>query len=206
MHLKDIDWSIIRGAIISLLLSIIISSSLVAGSYYFEDAMNREYLRNNAQFRSISQRHLAIDEEAKRIEKYLPKFISLYNRGVIGEEQRLNWVEVLRNAGARIKLPGLSYSINSQKDYTPPYPITLGTFKLYSSEMTLDIQMLHEGDLFSLLNALNSEARGEYNLTSCNFDKGNKEIVESPNTPNIRASCELEWYTIKLASGAEIKI
>lgn len=202
---KDIDWKIIRGAIISLLLSIMICSSLVAGSYYFENAMNREYIRNNAQFSSISQRYLAIDEEAKRIQKYLPKFIDLYNRGVIGDEQRLNWVEVLRNAGARIKLPSLSYSIDAQKDYTPPYSITLGSYKLYKSVMTLDIQMLHEGDLFSLLNALNKDARGEYNLTSCNMDKGDKEIVESPDTPNIRASCELEWYTIKLASGKEIK-
>lgn len=205
MHRKDIDWTIIRGAIISLVLSIAISSSLVAGSYYFQNAMNREYIKNNAQFRSISQRYLAIDEEAKRIQKYFPKFIDLYNRGVIGNEQRLNWIEALRKTGARIKLPLLTYSISSQKDYTPPYSISLGSYKLYKSEMTLDLQMLHEGDLFSLLNALNSDARGEYNVTSCNFDKGDKEIVESASAPNIRASCELEWYTIKLASGTEIK-
>ena len=205
MTRKDIDWTIIRGAIISLVLSIIVSSSLVAGSYYFVKAMNRDYVKNNALFRNISQRYLALDEEAKRIIKYLPKFIELHNRGVIGEEQRLNWIEVLRNTGARIKLPSLSYSISSQKDYTPPYSITLGSYKLYKREMTLDIQMLHEGDLFSLLNALNSEAKGEFNMTSCNFDKGDKDIVESANAPNIRASCELEWYTIKLASGAEIK-
>ena len=168
--------------------------------------MNREYIRNNALFQNISQRYLAIDEEAKRIEKYLPEFISLYNRGVIGNEQRLNWIEVLQNTGARIKIPSLSYSISSQKDYTPPYSITLGSFKLYKSEMSLEIQLLHEGDLFSLLNALNAEARGEFNLTSCSFDKGNKDIVESANAANMRVSCELEWYTIKLANGKEISI
>lgn len=206
MHRKDIDWVIISGALISLLLSLIVSSSLVVGSYYFESAMNREYIRNNALFQNISQRYLAIDEEAKRIEKYLPEFISLYNRGVIGNEQRLNWIEVLQNTGARIKIPSLSYSISSQKDYTPPYSITLGSFKLYKSEMSLEIQLLHEGDLFSLLNALNAEARGEFNLTSCSFDKGNKDIVESANAANMRVSCELEWYTIKLANGKEISI
>jgi len=157
-------------------------------------------------FQNISRRYLAIDEEAKRILKYLPEFIDLYNHGVIGSEQRLNWIEVLQNTGARIKLPALSYSISSQKDYTPPYPLTLGSYKIYKSEMTLEMQLLHEGDLFSLLNALNNDARGEYNLTSCGFDKGNKDIVESPNAPNIRVSCELEWYTIKLASGKEINI
>lgn len=206
MHRKDIDWRIIRGAIISLVLSSVITGSLVAGSYYFEDAMNREYIRNNAQFKNISQRYLAIDEEAKRIQKYLPEFIDLYNRGVIGSEQRLNWIEVLQNAGARIKIPSLSYSISSQKDYTPPYSISLGSYKLYKSEMSLEIQLLHEGDLFSLLSTLNNEARGEFNLTSCNLDKGRNDIVESAKAANIRASCELEWYTIKLASGKEIKI
>ena len=206
MHRKDIDWSIIRGALISLLISIIVSSSLVAGSYYFQDAMNKEYVRNNALFQNISQRYLAIDEEAKRIQKYFPEFVDLYNRGVIGNEQRLNWIEVLQNAGARIKIPSLSYSISSQKDYIPAYSISMGSYKLYKSEMTLNISLLHEGDLFNLLHALNNEARGEYNLTSCNFDRGQQDIIESPKAANIRASCELEWYTIKLASGMEIKI
>ena len=203
---KDIDWSIISGVLISLLLSIAVSSSLVAGSYYFKNAMNREYIKNNALFMNISQRYLAIDEEAKRIQKYLPEFINLYNRGVIGKEQRLNWIEVLQNAGARIKLPSLSYSISSQTDFKPPYPIVMGSYKLYKSEMTLDLQLLHEGDLLSLLDVINNEARGEYNLTSCNFDRTNRDIVERPNTANIKVSCVLEWYTIKLANGKEIKI
>lgn len=206
MRRKDIDWGIIRGALVILVLSIIISSALVAGSYYFKQRMNREYIRNDAMFKSISRRYLAIDEQAKRIEKYLPKFMELYHRGVIGEEQRLDWVEVLQKAEKRLKLPGLSYTIDSQKAYTPSYPITMGSYKLYESEMTLNIEMLHEGDFFRLLNVLNKDAKGEYSLSSCDFDASAKGIVEKPDAKNIRASCELEWYTIKLASGEEIKI
>ena len=206
MRRKDIDWRIIRGALVSLVLSIAVSSSLVAGSNYFKQRMNKEFIRNDALFKNISQRYLAIDEEAKRIEKYFPKFVELYHRGVIGEEQRLNWVEVLQKAEKRLKLPGLSYIISTQKAYAPSYPITMGSYKLYASEMTLDLQLLHEGDFFRLLNMLNSEAKGVYNLTSCNFDVAAKGIVEKPDAANVRVSCELEWYTIKLSSGKEIKI
>lgn len=206
MHRKDIDWKIIRGALVILVLSIIVSSSLVAGSYYFKQRMDKEFIRNDAIFKNISQRYLAIDEQAKRIEKYFPKFIELYHHGVIGEEQRLNWIEVLQKAEKRLKLPGLSYTINSQKSYTPSYSITMGSYKLYESQMTLNIQMLHEEDFFRLLDVLNKEAKGAYNLTSCDFDVAAKGIVEKPEAKNIRASCELEWYTIKLANGNKIKI
>ena len=52
-----------------------------------------EYNRANAAFQSISSRDLAVDEEEKLIRSYLPDFVKLHESGVIGDEQRLNWVE-----------------------------------------------------------------------------------------------------------------
>ena len=46
---------------------------------------------------------------------YDKDFAALWRR--IGEEQRLNWIETLRQAAARIKLPSLQYEIGAQGEH-----------------------------------------------------------------------------------------
>lgn len=206
MNRKDIDWSIIRNALIGVVLSLVISVSLVAGSFYFRDEMQKDFNMHNASFRAISQRYLAIDEEEKQIRKYYPKFIELYNQGVIGQEQRLNWIEVLRNTGSEINLPSLVYSINSQKKYTPAFKVNLGKFQLYASEMDLTLALLHEGDLFNLLERIRGEAKGIFSVNSCSFNSNGNILVDKPDATNINVNCSIFWYTIKLADGSALQI
>ena len=206
MNRKDIDWSIIRGAMISLLLSIIVSSSLVVGSFYFKEAMNREFNMNNALFMNISQRYLAIDEEEKAIKTYMPEFIDLYNKGVIGQEQRLNWLEMLRESESSIRLPALAYTINSQRPYAPAFPVDLGKFQLYASEMSLQLSLLHEGDLLNFLKLMDQKASGMFTVNNCKFSKSGDIVMDNPKAANITVDCNLDWYTIRLADGTEIKV
>ena len=205
MKYSDIDWKILRGAIATLVISISISGTLIYLSMYFQDRMYREFTRNELRFQSISKRYLAVDEEEKLIKKYYPRFVELYKKGVIGKEQRLNWIEVLRTAGMQIQVPTLTYQIESQDTYKPGYSVTLGKFRLYSSKMTLNMRLLHEGDLFNILNELNKNANGIYSLNSCRLSK-NSKIVESADAPNINAECDLQWFTIKLANGKDINV
>ena len=199
MKYSDIDWKILRGAIAILVVSISVAGTLIYLTMYFQDRMHREFTRNDLRFQSISKRYLAVDEE------YYPRFIELYNKGVIGKEQRLNWIEVLRTAGMQIQVPTLSYQIESQDTYMPSYSVTLGRFKLYSSKMTLNMRLLHEGDLLNILNRLNKNAKGIYSLNSCRLSQ-NGVIVESADAPNINAECDLQWFTIKLANGKDINV
>ncbi|MFQ5500608.1 MAG: hypothetical protein ACE5FH_13165, partial [Candidatus Zixiibacteriota bacterium] len=105
MKRNDIDWQCLRGALIALIITLVLSSGLVVSSSYFRDRMQREYARSNAQFQSISNKYLSVDEEQKLIKQFFPRFVELYNSGIIGNEQRLNWIEVLRASGEEIKLP-----------------------------------------------------------------------------------------------------
>lgn len=206
MKREDIDWKVLRGALSVFVISIVLTSALVGGSIYFRDEMKKDFRRHNAQFKSISQRYLAIDEEEKLIKKYYPVFLELYNKGVIGREKRLNWIEVLRKAGQEIKLSGLNYQIKSQNNYTPNYSLVLGRYNLFSSTMSLKIQLLHEGDLFDLLDALNEKADGRYSVSKCSFAGTAKIVTNESGAVNINADCDLQWFTIKLANGAELQI
>lgn len=205
MQHKDIDWKELRGAIIVLVICLSVGITILYASIYFQERMQREFSRNDARFRSISQRYLAVDEEEKLINEYYPKFIELFKNGIIGKEQRLNWIEVLRTATRELNLPRLSYQIESQKPYTPGYTINPGKFKVFSSNMKLEMSLLHEGDLFNIFSELDNEAKGLYSPTMCTLSSTG-EITEQRDASNIKASCELQWYTIKLADGTELKI
>lgn len=202
-----IDWGVMRGALILVTLAMVICGSLIGGSLYFKKKMDQEFRRNNAVFQSNSHRYLAVDEEEKLIREYYPRFIDLYNYGEIGQERRLDWIETLRSAGVEIKLPSLSYTIESQKTFAPKFTVNMGRYRLYKSDMSLKMQLLHEGDLFRILSELDSKAKGLYRVSNCKLNNNIKgTLTDAPDAANVSADCLLEWFTLKLADGTDIEV
>ena len=65
---------------------------------------------------------------------------------------------------------------------------------VFKSVETLDITMEHEGELFAILKDL-AKADGLFAVDSCDIEKISKKIVDTNN--NMKAYCELGWYTFK---------
>tara|TARA_R110000782_G_scaffold166718_9_gene258642 strand:- start:598 stop:1218 length:621 start_codon:yes stop_codon:yes gene_type:complete len=206
MDKAGIDWDILRGSIILFCICLTVGGGLIGGAYYFNSKLSKELKQNKSIFQSISQRYLDVDQEEKLLHEYVPQFVALYDKGVIGPEKRLNWIEALRQSGEDIKLPGLRYSLDSQEVYTPEYEINYNGFALYSSTMELNLGLLHEGDLFELLKYIDRHAAGSYTISECTFRMNGNEIKMNKEQANISADCLLHWITIDLASGARIEI
>ena len=206
MKAEKVDWSVLQGAIITFVISIIISSTLISSTWYYNDKMLAEHNRQKLQFQNISNQYLAVDQEEKYIRQYYPEFIKLYNKGIIGQERRLNWLETLRNAGDIMKLPALRYGIESQSRFTPDYPLNAGSFQIYSSTMKLNMDLLHEGDLKKLLDTLNTEAAGIYNVSKCTLRRTGEISTDNAGKANVSAECELRWLNIKKANGSDINL
>ncbi len=117
----------------------------------------------------------------------------------------MHWIESLEDAGKRIKLPALRYEIDSQSEYSPGYSINTGNFKVYRSGMKLKLDLLHEGDIFQVLNDLDKSAQGIYSVSECELIKRPGEKLEDIKKGNILAECILDWFTIKKSDGNEIK-
>jgi hypothetical protein len=142
-----------------------------------------------------------IDDEQRVIETYLPQYEDLDTRGIIGEEERLNWIETLRDAALAIKLPSLQYELYPQEEYERDIPLPQGAFKVWSSTMRLDVGLLHEDDLVSLLRRINRGANGLFTVSSCSLRRELGEPKFEPRATNLTASCELEWLTIRQPVG-----
>ena len=201
------DWSVLKGPMIVFSLSVVLSASLVGGTWYFRDTMQKKYSVEKRRFQTVSNQYLAVDQEEKQVKQFLPGFITLYNEGLLGEERRLNWIETLREVSDKIQLLSLRYEIGSQIPYTPDYSVNTGIYRMFSSPMKLNVDLLHVVDLERLFQDLNRQAQGIYNVSSCKLTRRGISVEFKPEvTPNISAECDLKWFNLKRSDGSAIML
>lgn len=164
MKQSDFDWSVLRGAALLFVFTLIVSGGLVTISYYFKEDMHGIFEQDNRHFQSQSRRYLAVDEEEQVIREYLPRFRELKRQGIIGEEHRLDWAENLRRISEHLKLSSLRYSMEPRETYTAHYTLDTGSFEVYASSMRLTMGLLHEGDLLRFLEVLDARALGKFKI------------------------------------------
>lgn len=204
MKLANIDWVTLRGAIAMLCLSLLIGAALLRSSNYFREQMETQFKQYEARFRDVSGKYLAVGDEERIINDLYPRFVELYKHGVIGHEQRLNWVEVLKRVGSESKIPSLNYEIRSREPYSPEFQVSPGAYQIYATTMKLSLGMLHESDLATLLGELDDHAPGAYSVKECTLKRVHKRIERDATRENIKADCDLLWFTINLAGDKEI--
>ena len=206
MKFEYVEWPYLRSAVVLFAGSAALGAALLVGSAVFESRMGRDYLHHSDRLAETSRRYLAVDEEEKVIRDYLPRFAELDKNGLSGEERRLSWIETLQDAGDALRLPSLGYEIRAQKPYQPGTASKPGRYGVFVSEMALSMQLLHEGDLFALLDLLDERAQGIYTVSSCEMTRNFMELTDNPVAGNITADCLLEWFTVKPADGGETNI
>ncbi|MCH9672905.1 MAG: hypothetical protein K0U93_15820 [Gammaproteobacteria bacterium] len=191
------DWSVLRAPTIFLVLALLVAGGLVAATYSFSDGVEGSHTQESRRLASARGKYLLLDDDKRLVEDFYPRFQALAAGGRIGEERRLNWIETLRQAASAIKLPSLQYQIASRSEATPEFPVDSGNFEVMVSEMTLDIGLLHEGDLFALLDELERRATGLFHVSDCRMERVTPDVQEEePGQANLRAVCTIDWYTL----------
>ena len=196
MKAADIEWSMLRGSLIGLAIALAVTAAMLAASYNFAKSAERAFNSAESERRTAEERYRKLDEQEMMIETYYPAFQGLEREGVIGEERRLQWVEALKQADENLKLPSLTYSITTQESYRPEFPLADGAYKLFASQMKLDLGLLHGQDLLDLLRRLDDNAGGLYSVDSCTMTR-RRQAPGSPKDIHLNSTCQLYWYTIK---------
>ncbi len=151
--------------------------------------------------RGKAQRGLASAraEEAEIAEK-IDRFRHLVERGAIGSEQRLAWVELIRDARARHQLGALDYEFSPQRPLDPTIaPSDAGQLEAASSALRLRLPLLHEGDLLSLIDDLAANASAVVRVRECSIAR---RIPADSSAEALQADCLLDWITFRSHSGA----
>lgn len=139
-------------------------------------------------------------ESDKIVDKYEQSYLKLVKKGVVGNEDRLSWFETIQSVSEARGMPSVKYSVVSQKKVeSPTIKKMYGGLELYTSVMTLDITMGHEGDMFALIGGLQDKAKGLFTVDRCDLQHNRQDtkIANSISLDQMKAHCELSWYTIK---------
>lgn len=196
MNFKEIDWKILRWPLALLVICGASAAVMVMLSHTFVENASAEFRRNNAQFRSIRSQYQGVDEEKSIIAEYQPQYEQLVRDGVVGPEQRLDWVEALRESARVLKLPSLRYQLDTQKPYWSAGPVSATKSTAYTSVMTLNVGLLHEEDLVRLFAELERRAKGMFKVSSCSIMLVSDQIQDDPVAANMNAICTLDWLTV----------
>ena len=135
-------------------------------------------------------------EEREVILRYLPAYRKLQSEGLVGAEQRIEWIEGLRSANKEAGLFGVSYQLEARKPFTPLGQTNPASQFLQQSLMKLSFGLVHEGDLMRFLQMLATQQSGMFFIRSCTIDRSIQNDAPAPRQPNLSAHCELSWLTI----------
>ncbi|MDH5611341.1 MAG: hypothetical protein OEY66_02635 [Gammaproteobacteria bacterium] len=188
----------IRKPLILFVLVTIFSTIIIAVSdFYLNNAFDSRESANRA-MRLWKNKIDGSRESNRIINEYEKRYLDLVKNNIVGEENRLNWLETIQ-ATANIKgMSSVKYNVSSQRlveDKTGQHAAQ--GLKVYRSDMTLDMKMAHEGDLFEMLNTLENKAQGLFIVDKCNIE--NYGAPSKSGSENMHAYCELAWYTFKSA-------
>lgn len=172
-----------------------------AGTVYYSDRLakqaRQQLTQQQAQLKEARTRLQKSDEEKGVIVAYLDRFRNLESAGIIGEEQRINWLDGLRLANQQADLFGVSYQIETQKPYPYAADFNPGQLALNQSAMRLNFRLLHEEDLMRFLNALGRQGGGLFAIDQCVMRR-----IETGGVirfqPNVDAECDLSWITLRV--------
>ncbi|MBI5889365.1 MAG: hypothetical protein HZB47_01660 [Nitrosomonadales bacterium] len=186
--LPELKWSL--GA---LTLSLALSGGMIS--------LSNGYIESSLKNRQTAQQQLAdargqlisAQSDQENMSAYALEYNALLAQKVIGDEQRLDWIEGLDKLRQQGSVLDFKYTIAPQQGYTPNPPLEAGNYKLSRSSMTLQIDLLHEEQLLNLFSDMRKQMNGWFMLDGCILSRTSTTEEIAP----LKAECTGGWFTLK---------
>jgi len=184
--LPQIKWSLL-----TFLLILTIGGGAVFFSQKYANDAHKAKRAAQKQLTEMRNKLNAARDDQENMSTYTKEYSAIQRREIIGEEQRLNLIEGLEALRKRNRVVDFKYAIAPQQPYKPAPALDSGNFDLKLSPMTMQIQLLHEGQLINLFDSLRREMNGWFILEKCTLER-------NPGaTAQLKADCAGGWLTLK---------
>ena len=195
--MNKIDWFYLRRPLVIIVVAIMVSGAFAVAGYHYEKTQREEYQAALSTLRSTHKLYSNIIKDIDLLDQYRSLYSEYKSSGLVGEERRLSWIESLESTNEVLRLPTLTYNLNPQEDFKRPgFKLKRGV-AVMSSPMDLTIGMLHEEDLFALLEGLRLSIQNLFTVDSCSIIRISA-VDRSLDTKkaNLRTLCTIRWVTI----------
>jgi hypothetical protein len=192
-----IDWFYLRRPLIMLAVAILFSISIAMVGYQYEKVQREQYQTALSTLRSTHKQYSRMVKDIDLLDQYRSLYSEYKATGLVGDERRLSWIESLESTNEVLRLPNLGYSLKPQEEFQrPDFKLQRGV-SVMASPMDLTIGMLHEEDLFALLEGLHLSISNLFTVDSCSITRaGAIERSLATKRANLRSRCTIQWVTI----------
>lgn len=198
MKLGTADFPKLRISLLVAVLMVAIGAGAVYGSFKASASAKLQLTAAQRERNDVSGKLQRVRSEEDEIKRKSTLFHELQQRGVIGEELRLDWVELLKDIRDQRRLLEMHYEIAPQRsiDTNPG-----SGYAFYSSAMKLQVGLLHEEDLTRLIADLRQRAKALIQVRSCKVARLPRGATESGIAAQLQAECQIEWITLHEMEG-----
>lgn len=190
------DLNMLRLPLALLCAVLLAAGGAVYHTYTLVEKSRAALARQKAEFQSAQNRMRQSGDERDTIVKYADRYRELERLGFAGEEQRINWLDALRNANGSTGLFGISYQIGVQRPHARAAELDPGGMAIYESIMELNMSLLHEVDLLRFLDSLRAQQAGLFQIRDCSLSRTERSETLR-NEAHIVAKCNLAWLTAR---------
>jgi len=206
MKLDAATLSVLRVPLAALAVAVVVGGALVYGTRAVIAQEKRALAQDEARMKEALGRYQRSGEERDLIVRYLEPFRQLQTTGLIGPEQRINWLDAMRIANQQLGLFGADYQISTQQPYPFAQELNAQRLGLAQSVMKLNLKLAHEGELMRFLRLLEAQRVGVFDVNQCVLERTTGTSAGRPLLQaNLNAACELAWITINPETPPERK-
>lgn len=198
MKFSNTDFQLMRWSLAAIGVSVLISGAILYSSIKYADYTLKNRRIAQSQMNNARNSLAMARQDRDNLSDYSKEYDKLEANEIIGDDHRLDWMEGLEKLRRQNLVIDFRYNIAPQKVYAPQPALDSGNFVIHYSEMKLQFDLLHVGQLLGFFSALDRKIKGHYQLDGCKLQRVATDSESGPAAgKNITAECSGGWITLK---------
>ena len=191
----EVDWGYLRQGLCVPAVALILSFTMLGASAFLRSQSADTLRRDETRLAEIQQQRNERQGKLDALAESSDIYLQLVADGIVGQEDRLAWIQTIRGATADMGLPYVRYAAAGQRAFTAPYLVAGVAAPVRVSTVDLQVGAGHEIELLRLVRRLEG-APGIFHITSCDVVRVAENRELSGTRPNLIGQCSLDWFTI----------
>ena len=194
---NKIDWQYLQKTLIFMGIAIVVMVALIVAGIQYEKTKFAAYAQSKTALERSHSRYTKLVNDLDLLHLYTQTYTDYKNSGLVGSERRLSWIETLESVNDVLKLPRLTYVLKPQEKFQRPKLKVDRSVNVNSTPMELTLELLHEEDLFAMLEGIQDGINNLFTIDSCSITRaGGSSDKLSTKEANLNTSCLLRWITV----------
>lgn len=192
--LKILDWKKHMPLLALFVVSLCVCSYTIMVHFSLSETIRLD----NNQLAAIKQRAVIAIDSQKKIAVYDKQFERFIEQGYVSDPQRLKWLEALREMVSGLHIPQVRFTLSptvNESDLNGDDSYVQEKSSLSLTPMTLEMELMHEGDFYDFMQRYQSIAPGVFQVDDCEIKRVEKNTTTKPI--RLLARCQIIWLNYR---------